>query len=281
MNFFFKGLFVFLLGWGFMGCSKEGERPKPGQAVLTQKKTGAKHFLADKPLKLFPKQLSEQWNKEEAIKRARNRARVYREKHSRQIIPTTPDPMGKRQPTLAWATKNIEGSGPLKTAIFTTSGVIRCTLHEKSAPDAVAHFVGLARGQRPWWDPGSAGWSTNPFYEGTPVYKIRKKEIIYAGCPMGTGFASVGFRTVLPPPEGDEKTMFARGTLSLLKNPDRPTVGSQFAILAADDPKMKDSPYPVGTCESLDTIDKIAEHPTTPEGIPLNDIVIERIVFSR
>ena len=59
--------------------------------------------------------------------------------------------------TLADATKGLTGKGDLVADIKTAKGLLECKLYEDKAPITVANFVGLARGLRPWKNPGGSG----------------------------------------------------------------------------------------------------------------------------
>src|SRR5690348_10883979 len=43
-----------------------------------------------------------------------------------------------------------DGPGPLRAIIDTDLGTLTCTLRDDKTPNAVANFIGLARGIRPW-----------------------------------------------------------------------------------------------------------------------------------
>src|SRR5438876_704178 len=45
-----------------------------------------------------------------------------------------------------------DGPGPLRALIDTDKGLLTCPLEDAKVPNAVANFVGLARGLRPWRD---------------------------------------------------------------------------------------------------------------------------------
>jgi peptidyl-prolyl cis-trans isomerase A (cyclophilin A) len=128
----------------------------------------------------------------DSLKHAEKRRNIYVQKHSMKISPDSEDPLKDKPFTLAAALAGVAGAGPLEATISTTAGDIICRLYDKDAPEALAVFVGLARGLRPWWDPGRGTWSHDPFYKGTPLYNVQKDEAIFGGCPTGNGSDTVG-----------------------------------------------------------------------------------------
>ena len=69
--------------------------------------------------------------------------------------------------SLSDATQGLKGKGHLSADIETDKGKLHCELLEDKAPNAVANFVGLARGLRPYKDPKSLQWVKRPAYDGT------------------------------------------------------------------------------------------------------------------
>jgi len=65
----------------------------------------------------------------------------------------------------------VPGRGELFALIETERGTLRCSLDEAGAPEAVAVFVGLASGRRPWLEPGTGRWRSDPFYDGARVHR--------------------------------------------------------------------------------------------------------------
>jgi peptidyl-prolyl cis-trans isomerase A (cyclophilin A) len=81
------------------------------------------------------------------------------------------DPIPDHMIPLEQATKGLKASGPLVAKIDVEQngkkmGTFTCELYDKKAPKAVANFVGLARGERPFKDPKTVEWVKKPFYDG-------------------------------------------------------------------------------------------------------------------
>jgi cyclophilin family peptidyl-prolyl cis-trans isomerase len=78
-------------------------------------------------------------------------------------------------------------------AIFDTSeGVIKAELFEKYVPIAVANFVGLAQGTKPWLDPKTGKFVRRPMYNGLTFHRIIREEMIQTGDPTGTSAHNCG-----------------------------------------------------------------------------------------
>jgi cyclophilin family peptidyl-prolyl cis-trans isomerase len=80
-------------------------------------------------------------------------------------------------------------------AVFETSeGTITAILFEKQTPRAVANFVGLALGTRPWRDPKTQTWVKRPMFNGITFHRVVREEAIQSGDPSGTGAHDCGIR---------------------------------------------------------------------------------------
>src|SRR5258706_240158 len=75
----------------------------------------------------------------------------------------------------------------------TELGTIVCTLNELDAPVAVANFVGLARGARPYLDPKTNAWVAKPFYDGLIWHRVIPGFVIQGGDPLGDGTGGPGY----------------------------------------------------------------------------------------
>src|SRR5262249_29506263 len=65
-----------------------------------------------------------------------------------EVLPDTTDPE-KGMFTLDEALVELpQGPGPLRALVDTDLGLLTCTMHDVDVPNAVANFIGLARGRR-------------------------------------------------------------------------------------------------------------------------------------
>jgi len=78
--------------------------------------------------------------------------------------------------------------------IHTTEGDMTCTLLADRDPKAVANFVGLAKGTKPWKDPNTGKTvHGKPLYDGIIFHRTIPDFMIQAGDPTGTGSGDPGF----------------------------------------------------------------------------------------
>jgi peptidyl-prolyl cis-trans isomerase A (cyclophilin A) len=77
--------------------------------------------------------------------------------------------------------------------IHTTAGDLKCTLFPAQAPKAVANFVGLAKGTKPWKDPATGTTVRKPLYDGVIFHRTIPEFMIQGGDPSGSGGGDVGF----------------------------------------------------------------------------------------
>ncbi len=267
-----------------LACSC-AEPPDPEKVILMPlpkdlgKKDG-KHFLADRPLKTFDSSESKRWKDMEAIGHAKKRQQDYRDKHSVIVDPTTPDPLRGKPLPLTRVVEGIEGQGSLLAHIVTTMGTIDCELLAEEQETGVSHFVGLARGTRPWWDAALGTWRLEPFYRDLPIYKILPGTAFYSGCPMGVGLAEVGFRTKTASLD-DIRVLAAPYTLGVLVSKKTGTMGPQFAVTGGKETQLKTPFVPIGRCLAGDDFERILSEPVAGEGLPVKDLVLMRIEISR
>ncbi|WP_181197669.1 peptidylprolyl isomerase [Enhygromyxa salina] len=90
------------------------------------------------------------------------------------------DPHRGRFP-FADAVAGLPETGQLRATIVTDEGEIRCRLLADVAPLAVANFVGLARGLRPFLDPEDGGWVTRPYYDGLTFHRTVERQFVQGG----------------------------------------------------------------------------------------------------
>jgi peptidyl-prolyl cis-trans isomerase A (cyclophilin A) len=261
------------------GCSAgaaDGDENKPLPPPTGK---DGKHFLADKPLTKFPDKVSEQWKLQEAMELAEKRAESFKDRHSVVVDPDRPDPLRGKPFGLEQALDGIEGEGPVKAVFETTLGEFTCELDTENKPFGTAHFIGLARGKRPWWDAAIGAWSMKPLYSSIPIYKVVPGQALYSGCPMGVGFGEIGFRTAAPIRETDQAV--GAYQLALISPGRAPAFGAQFLVTAKERAAIADITHVIGTCEGANTIQKIAGQTVIKTGHPVEDIVIRRVRIER
>jgi peptidyl-prolyl cis-trans isomerase A (cyclophilin A) len=176
--------------------------------------------------------------------------------------------------TLQDATRGLKGDGDLVADITTALGTLRCNLFDDRAPVTVANFVGLARGTRPWRNPGGQ-WVRKPAYDGTSFHRVIKGFMIQGGDPLGTGEGEPGY--VIPDEIWPGAVHDRRGQLAMA-NRGPHTNGMQFFI--TDGPaRHLDGGFTVfGHCAPDEIIDKLASVQTS-SGEPARRI--ERISIRR
>ena len=72
--------------------------------------------------------------------------------------------------------------------IHTSAGDMKCRLFPDKAPKAVANFMGLAKGTKPWKDPATGKTvHGKPLYDGVIFHRTIPEFMIQGGDPSGTG----------------------------------------------------------------------------------------------
>ena len=108
-------------------------------------------------------------------------------------------------------------------------------LYEKEAPDTVANFVGLARGEKSWRDPRGGQAVQRPYYDGLTFHRVIKDFMIQGGCPMGTGTGGPGYQIKDELKGNPHKHL--EGSLSMAHAGPN-TGGSQFFICHGPQPHL-------------------------------------------
>ena len=188
-----------------------------------------------------------------------------------------PDPMNGTF-TLAQATAGLPASGALVATIKTSKGELRCKLLEDKAPIAVANFVGLARGTRPFKDRNQ--WVTRAAYDGTTFHRVIKGFMVQGGDPQGTGRGEPGyvFKDELWTGNGSKHD---RPGLLCMANRGPDTNGMQFFITDASAPHLDRSYTIFGECAPVSVVHAIANVPTEAGDKPVTDVTIDKVEISR
>jgi peptidyl-prolyl cis-trans isomerase A (cyclophilin A) len=191
--------------------------------------------------------------------------------------PTTPDPEAGDF-TLDEALAGLPGTGQPIATIDTSFGTIRCRLEGTKVPRAVANFVGLARGVRPWWDPCRKAWVKEPFYDGLTFHRVIPTFMAQGGDPWANGSGGPGYEfasEITPDLLHDQP-----GTLAYANSgPD--TNGSQFYITVGRRPQLDGGYVVFGYCDNVDVVEKIVAVPTNQEDKPYQPVLMRRVTITR
>lgn len=116
-------------------------------------------------------------------------------------------------------------------ADFTTSlGNFTCQLSYSNAPKAVANFIGLATGQRPWLDVTTGEVRTDGFYDGLTFHRVITNFMDQAGSPNGRGTDGPGYAVV---DEFSSLLNFNSPWILAMANSGPDSNGSQFFVTVA------------------------------------------------
>ena len=177
-------------------------------------------------------------------------------------------------------------------ADFSTSmGSFTCRLEYAIAPKAVANFIGLATGARPWLDLPSGVARTNAFYNGVTFHRVVPGFVIQAGDPqskqnhgifdgLGTGGPGYGFGIETPA----AGLAYDKYVVAMANTGQPDSNGSQFFIDLADLPQLPLSYTIFGkVTDGTSVVDAIGQVPTNgtpdtgPQNVPLDPVVIQSI----
>lgn len=179
--------------------------------------------------------------------------------------------------SLADATKDLKGNGPIVAKIETSKGTLQCRLFDDKAPITVANFIGLATGKRPWKDPRSGEWVNKPAYDGTTFHRIIKGFMIQGGDAKGNGTGEPGY--VIKDEIWDGAKHDKPGLLCMA-NRGPNTNGAQFFITDAAAAHL-DGGYTIfGECAPVEVVHDIANVSVAGER-PTEPVTIKTITISR
>ena len=139
--------------------------------------------------------------------------------------------------------------------VKTNCGSFTVALDPRTAPNAAASLVGLAR----------AG-----YFDNTIFHRIVPGYIIQGGDPTQSGNGGPGYKTVDPPPKS---ARYTRGVVAMAKTPAERagTAGSQFFVVTAKDSRLPPDYALVGrVTKGLRVVEKIGrlgnrnQQPTEP-----------------
>lgn len=165
-------------------------------------------------------------------------------------------------------------------ADFTTSlGSFTCQLSYSNAPKAVANFIGLATGQRPWLDTTTGEVRTNAFYDGLTFHRVITNFMDQAGSPNGLGTDGPGYAVV---DEFNSLLTFDSPWMLAMANSGPDSNGSQFFVTVA--------PYTSGTyvytvfgrvVSGTNVVAAINHVRTDSKDKPLTNVYIQQVTIRR
>ncbi len=194
--------------------------------------------------------------------------------HASDLDPP-PDPMNGRF-SMALATAGLPEKGALLATLKTSKGDLKCRLFDDKAPVAVANFVGLARGTRPFLDKGQ--WVVRPAYDGTTFHRVIKGFMVQGGDPAGTGRGEPGYVFKDELWAGGKHD---RAGLLCMANRGPDTNGMQFFITDASAPHLDRSYTIFGECAPISVVHAIAHAPTDATDRPEKTISIDKVEITR
>jgi peptidyl-prolyl cis-trans isomerase A (cyclophilin A) len=125
---------------------------------------------------------------------------------------------------------------PPTAVIHTTAGDLKCELFPDKAPNAVANFIGLATGSKPWTNPTTHKKEIkHPLYDGVIFHRTIPEFMIQSGDPMGTGNGDPGYTF---DDELHRDLLYDRPGRLGMANSGINTNGSQFFITEKEYPSL-------------------------------------------
>lgn len=160
------------------------------------------------------------------------------------------------------------------------AGEFTCRLFYDKAPLAVANFIGLAEGTRPFVDEATGLLVTRPFFDGLTCHRIIKDFMIQGGCPRGNGTSGPGWSF---PDEFDPSLRHdTPGRLSMA-NSGPHTNGSQFFVTVKPTGWLDDKHTIFG--EVVDGFEEVVvplnSVATGANDAPVDPVVIEKVTITR
>lgn len=160
----------------------------------------------------------------------------------------------------------------LVAVLTTDAGEIRCRLDPSEAPIAVASFVGLARGLRPFQERKGGPWTTAPYYDGLPFHRVIDGQFVQTG-RRGD---DPGFRLQ---DEMSPGHVFDRPGLLALANTGAPhSSAAEFFITFSSLSQLKGKHTILGSCDGEDVVREVARRAlASPDAPP----VLQRVIIVR
>jgi peptidyl-prolyl cis-trans isomerase A (cyclophilin A) len=171
--------------------------------------------------------------------------------------------------------------GPVSAEITTPQGTIRCQLLPEAAPETVASFVALARGEKEFRDVKTGQMVKRPFFDGLLFHRVIPEFMIQGGDPLSIDPDHPGIGTGGPgytlPDEIAPSVKFDRPGMMAMANtgPRTHSGGSQFFITENPVPRL-DGGYTIfGRCGDLEVIKAVARVPRRADDRPETPVTMK------
>lgn len=168
----------------------------------------------------------------------------------------------------------------------TTAGNFTVRLHDDKAPKAVANFIGLATGSRPWIDSNTGKIRTDPFFNGLTFHRTAQGFVNQFGSRNGTNSSPNPGYTFSD--EFDPSLDFSTPYQFAMANSGPNSNGSQIFVTVGTPTFLNNVHTIFGTIPddgtSRETIDAINNAPTLPspnDETPVNPVTINKISIRR
>jgi peptidyl-prolyl cis-trans isomerase A (cyclophilin A) len=173
------------------------------------------------------------------------------------------DPYSGRFP-MEEALAGLPEGTALHATFETDAGAIHCRLDASSAPLAVASFIGLARGLRPFQADEGGPWIKQPFFDGLPFHRAVADQFVQTG--RRGARETPGFQLQDEMSPGHK---FDRAGLLALANTGAPhTSSAQFFITTATLGSLDGKHTIFGSCDDEDVVRELERRtlstPATP-----------------
>ncbi len=169
-------------------------------------------------------------------------------------------------------------NGPF-VVMDTSMGRITCQFFQKQAPNAVANFIGLAKGTKDWTDPATNKIQHHkPLYNGTTFHRVIPEFMIQGGDPTGTGMGGPGYAFG---DELDPNLNFDKPGRLAMANSGPNSNGSQFFITEQAYDTLNQHYTLIGQCDdsSVDVVKTIARVQRDANDKPLTPVVLEKVTI--
>jgi peptidyl-prolyl cis-trans isomerase A (cyclophilin A) len=163
-----------------------------------------------------------------------------------------------------------------KARFVTNRGEFTVRLMPEHAPNTVANFVELARGDREWRDPRDGVTKREPLYAGTLIHRVIPGFMIQGGDPTGTGRGGPGYDFADEVPAGGPS--FDRPGLLAMANAGPDTNGSQFFVTVAPTQWLSGKHTIFGeVVQGYEVVEAISRVDTDSMDRPHDNVVLERV----